>query len=59
MTFAFPDLTVTTWGVQHVDGRQVWKARAGKHWVLFLADRNEAPEVLHAIAKKELNRGPK
>lgn len=38
MTYAFDDITVTTWGRR--DGRGIWRARNGDHTAEFFAERD-------------------
>lgn len=55
MTFAFEDLTVTTWG-RH-NGQQLWRARRGEEVAEFVAARDSEVPVLYGLARAALERG--
>lgn len=54
-TFAFGDITVTTWG--SVDGEQQWRARRGDQTAEFLAPRDIAIEDLYELGLAALTDG--
>lgn len=47
MTFAFGDITVTTWC--ELDGLQLWRANDGEHVGYFTAERDAEEWLLHAL----------
>ena len=49
MTYAFGEVTVTTWG-HDSHGRQTWQASAHGRSVEFTADRNSDPAWLYNAA---------